>query len=678
MAYQLLSTFTNAATWIRRDATTSWATPGGDSAAQEAAPAQSADSAEEAKWGAWDITDLARRWQAGTTPNAGLLFRTAEWNNPPWPNTPAYAEPVEMDNTQLVVTYTTPDAAPPGVDAAGDIVELPDDYSNGQDAPSAAVAADDDASGIAHVGVSEVGGGELAGVNVDCGTPRRCPIDHVEGFDVPLTGLAAGKHVLQATARDDSGKAGVSESWAIYIDRQAPAAATNFRASKLDGQPTRLYWTQPQDPDLPDGNPGSGTTDSRYRYRVALGAWTDWAQSEDSGVDVQAAVGTRIDVEVTSIDAVGNTGSAASATLTVTANDGSATAGASQTLETGSPAQRAAEEQPPPNNQLITFYCAAVHHIEQIRFGKGTYDDGNAVRDYGYIRCWNNAETPVLEAQVATATQTFKICITVQRPVPLSPVTVKCRTTVARPPVTASPTIGRDTQIRAPSGLCVAGNQKYGVTVTLTPNGIKDVGPAPEPLELDQPFDCNEAGAWRVLANRGKGDASYQLGLNIDGSGHLMDPLPARCDGPHCDDLPDHGTSTKRRGWAAHHIVPGGEHRERNTYPDANRAETYAYACGQRPNDPPNGAWLRSFSLRWPKGGYKALSEPEERDRPNHDNIHKTEYFKAVADRLYQFVNADDSCKSASSQPLVDELQEIKREVIFGNFSGIPAAAKER
>jgi hypothetical protein len=57
-------------------------------------------------------------------------------------------------------------------------------------------------------------------------------------------------------------------------------------------------------------------------------------------------------------------------TVTVTADDGSASAGASQSLDAGSTAQRGAAEDNPPNNPLITFYFAATHHIAQTTFGK--------------------------------------------------------------------------------------------------------------------------------------------------------------------------------------------------------------------------------------------------------------------------------------------------------------------
>jgi hypothetical protein len=61
-------------TWRRRDATTLWATPGGEYTAVGAASTVLPDGAV---WVSWDVTGIVQGWAGGAQPNYGFLVRDA-------------------------------------------------------------------------------------------------------------------------------------------------------------------------------------------------------------------------------------------------------------------------------------------------------------------------------------------------------------------------------------------------------------------------------------------------------------------------------------------------------------------------------------------------------------------------------------------------------------------------
>lgn len=95
--------------------------------------------------------------------------------------------------------------------------------------------------------------------------------------------------------------------------------------------------------------------------------------------------------------------------------------------------------------------------------------------------------------------------------------------------------------------------------------------------------------------------------------------------------------------------MPEGEGRtsEGSGTADAKRAERYMYACDFRPNQPPNGVWLRGRNLRSPAMAYRNLSKSEKK-RPNHARIHRTSYFLAVANDLSPFADDAGQCQEGA------------------------------
>jgi hypothetical protein len=86
----------------------------------------------------------------------------------------------------------------------------------------------------------------------------------------------------------------------------------------------RIDWTPGVDPPLADGSDGSGAQETDFRYSVNGGSFTEWDTSDDSGLDAaNVSLGDTIDVELRSVDGVGNVSSSATAAITVVAAGGS-------------------------------------------------------------------------------------------------------------------------------------------------------------------------------------------------------------------------------------------------------------------------------------------------------------------------------------------------------------------
>jgi hypothetical protein len=93
----------------------------------------------------------------------------------------------------------------------------------------------------------------------------------------------------------------------VLVDHTPPAPADEFTSEfDPDERTVDIDWTSPEDPALPDGNPGSGLDHEEYRYRRGDGQWTDWALPPDDVRLYDAFEGEHIAVEVRGVDEVGN------------------------------------------------------------------------------------------------------------------------------------------------------------------------------------------------------------------------------------------------------------------------------------------------------------------------------------------------------------------------------------
>ena len=218
----------------------------------------------------------------------------------------------------------------PGPAPAGEWYDLREQYVNGRHQHGLTVAASDAGSGVAHLGAEEIGAGVVAEADAPCDPhhhttelgSRICPASYSFGTTVDATQLAEGRHSYRETARDLAGNTGASESWSVFVDRTPPSLASNFGAL-LDSWTgaARVSWDGVADPDLHDGSPGSGLAGYSLRYKREGSDWTDWQMVTPAAIDVpDSHAGETIELEVRSVDNVGNASEVAAATVVVEAN----------------------------------------------------------------------------------------------------------------------------------------------------------------------------------------------------------------------------------------------------------------------------------------------------------------------------------------------------------------------
>jgi hypothetical protein len=96
----------------------------------------------------------------------------------------------------------------------------------------------------------------------------------------------------------------------LVADRTPPPLPTNIHVQdfQLLGNTTAtIGWNPEEDPDLVDGQPGSGVAASEYRYQRLLGGFSAWTSTALAQFDIPSGVLLEpINVEVRQVDAAGN------------------------------------------------------------------------------------------------------------------------------------------------------------------------------------------------------------------------------------------------------------------------------------------------------------------------------------------------------------------------------------
>jgi hypothetical protein len=215
----------------------------------------------------------------------------------------------------LDMTLVDDDA--PVLRPSGAFWDLRDHYIDGKQTYPLTVAASDAGAGLTRTGFEEPAVGESYHYNPTCDpthkTPalgaRICPPDASTETVVDTRPMPEGKHLFRETAQDLAGNLGATAPWAVLVDR-TPPAAPKLQFTTPDEGSAQATWEPSVDPDLVDGNPGSGLAGYRIRSRVGDGAWSDWQQL---GADAQISDeifdqpdGTPVAFEAVAIDAVGN------------------------------------------------------------------------------------------------------------------------------------------------------------------------------------------------------------------------------------------------------------------------------------------------------------------------------------------------------------------------------------
>jgi YD repeat-containing protein len=150
---------------------------------------------------------------------------------------------------------------------------------------------------------------------------RSCPREFKPGVAVHDTDDGDD---FQISAVDGAGNRSAAITVRVFSDRTAPGTPSDIELTDFDPlQDTAVVsWTPGEDPNIVprwgqiQEYPGSGSTASEYRYRIDEGPWSNWVQSTTTTADI-TGVGqaSTVQVEVKSVDAVGNVGLSAGESL---------------------------------------------------------------------------------------------------------------------------------------------------------------------------------------------------------------------------------------------------------------------------------------------------------------------------------------------------------------------------
>ena len=165
----------------------------------------------------------------------------------------------------------------------------------------------------------------------------RAPVTKIEGPESngdkgpwEYTYYEAGKAPAPCTSTQKAIVATSLERGGLYCSNQfdevektlelKPPVFNAFEVTAFDESatsPTQLYFNGAADPPLPDGSPGPDMITYSYRYSVNGGAFTEWAHTEATEVEVpHIAPGATVAIEVYATDSQGNV-SAIATTSTV-------------------------------------------------------------------------------------------------------------------------------------------------------------------------------------------------------------------------------------------------------------------------------------------------------------------------------------------------------------------------
>jgi YD repeat-containing protein len=220
------------------------------------------------------------------------------------------------------VQVFAPDATPPETNlfegAVEDDGEADEIVDGGRGPLALTYVATDQRSGVRSTRLTSPAGATLVNRSNTCGS--ACPRTVRAAVTVDGLTLPQGANTYTATAVDAAGNQR-TDSHRILIDRTPPSAPTRIAVESYDAAAAQLTigWDPGADPDLPGAEPGSGPSLSRSRYRRGT-AWSPWLESADDIVGIAGVpLGESISVEVATIDAAGNVGPIAAATVTAVA-----------------------------------------------------------------------------------------------------------------------------------------------------------------------------------------------------------------------------------------------------------------------------------------------------------------------------------------------------------------------
>lgn len=224
------------------------------------------------------------------------------------------------DDDWRVTRDYNPDVVPT-VTASGELRDLADDYVGPNRTYPLTVEADQpDGAGLRRLLAEREDGTELLGENVPCTTTPFdlvCPTEHATNLDADFASVPEGALTIRAAADDDEEHHATSDSWTVYVDKTPPSSPDP--ASLVGGEfangETEITWEPGTDPLLADGSDPSGEATTRIRTRVPGGTWSAWEDTDQLTHGLPAPAPASVEVELQTVDAVGNASPVASGTV---------------------------------------------------------------------------------------------------------------------------------------------------------------------------------------------------------------------------------------------------------------------------------------------------------------------------------------------------------------------------
>jgi YD repeat-containing protein len=226
------------------------------------------------------------------------------------------------DHAQITYDTDNPTTATP----SGEWYDLHDQYTQGTGTHSITFTGADKGAGVKKMALEQVGGSEIASTTLPCDprnatNPIACPHAATATATFNPSGIAEGVRTFRQTTTDYAGNKLNGTSWSIFVDRTAPGPVTGVDGDfNPDANVVDVSWDVGADPALAGGSPGSGTATFAYRYHVGTQPWTAWTTTTYPGFSAAGVTtGAQLSVEVTEADAVGNTSTVATATISAAA-----------------------------------------------------------------------------------------------------------------------------------------------------------------------------------------------------------------------------------------------------------------------------------------------------------------------------------------------------------------------
>ncbi len=548
--------------------------------------------------------------------------------------------------TQVTVVLVPSDEVGPELVLSGTLADRDGAYAGSGLLGLEVLAEDIDGTGVRSIAI-ERGGTVLDRVDSNC--TGGCPETQRAHLDLDTTLVPEGEVTVAVTAVDAAGNSSVAgEGVSIIVDRTAPSFPSRIALRDFDasaGQVT-LDWMEGDDSELPGGLNGAGLRASEYRWRLTGGTFSAWNRTGGSDADLRGVrLNDEVEVELRSLDMVGNMSGPATSTLTV----------------------RRDPEPPAEPFGVAPDPGACVPRLDYMR----ARNDEPNYREFVKVETFVEAQLLVncvirdsTTHVVMTAQPAFRVNENDVRPVGAERV------------ITIRPRSFHDVKVRGISAICMpnmAGNRDYIVVGQL--RYVRD-----EALPYTREFwtdidDTVRVGCPVESERRRREVAGFRAMLKLN----ARDPEDTRRRSSsaqlrrtlgHEPWAPD----GVKRPWAAHHVVPGSEAR-------AADIQALMFRCKVHPNHARNGVFLRGDGLRRtlrstgrPNPAYlklqahDALVRAAYADRAYHPDTRRDEYFDDLRGRMSNVLRTQTERCPNGQNDLHEVLQNAVGALAGGTF----------